>query len=208
MNRTRAYALGSALATAAVGASLALSASSANAAPAGKTITVTVQRPGIPDTTVGSTATGSFEDAQGRQTTDPAKSVYGPVWAIDNINNDKFQITPLGGDRYQVDRLANGTFVAFAQPNTGLSEVKPLNNVAGQLHGTNSYVVTSTTGPVGPVTSPEPLGASSTDVLRQLFPGLTKIDGGNTWVFAYHTGTSDMVQRYDTDPSTWGNITG
>lgn len=45
-------------------------------------------------------------------------------------------------------------------------------------------------------------------MLRQLFPGLTKIDGGNTWVFAYHTGTSDMVQRYDTDPSTWGNITG
>ena len=46
--------------------------------------------------------------------------------------------------------------------------------------------------------------------LEQLFPGLTEtgISGGNDWVFAYHAPGGSMTQRYDTDPTTWGNITG
>lgn len=208
MNRTRTYAVGSMLAAVAVGASLALVASSAGAAPVVKTITVTVQRPGVPDTTVGSTATGFYEGADGQVTTDQALSVYGPVWAIDNIT-DKFQVTSLGNHVYKVDRLAKGTFVAFAEPNTGLPTVTPLDNVKGKLSGMNSYVVTSSAGPdVSAVTSPEPLGTSSTDVLHQLFGADAVVTGGDTWVFGYHTKTSDMVQSYNTDPSVWGNITG
>jgi hypothetical protein len=31
---------------------------------------------------------------------------------------------------------------------------------------------------------------------------------GNLWVFTYKAHGQTMTQRYDTDPSTWGNITG
>jgi len=42
----------------------------------------------------------------------------------------------------------------------------------------------------------------------QLFPDASNISGGSDWVFAYHAAHGSMTQRYDTDPSTWGNITG
>ena len=51
-----------------------------------------------------------------RDDIDP-QSVYGPVWAIDDVT-DTYQVTPLGNDKYEVDRMVNGTFEAFAQPNT------------------------------------------------------------------------------------------
>ena len=120
-------------------------------------------------------------------------------------------MTPLGNHDYAVDRLVNGTFVAFAQPNTGLSTVSPLDAVKGQLHGTISYVVHSANGPDASALLPEQTVATGSHAqLRQLFPDITdsNISGGSDWVFAYHAAHGSMTQRYDTDSTTWGNITG
>jgi hypothetical protein len=186
------YVVGSVLAAVAVGASLALFASGAGAAPAGSTVNMTTQVSNVPDTTSGTVTSDSGTG-------------FGYVWAFDNVT-DKFQVKALGNGTYSVARQVNGTFDAFSEPNTGLPSDTPI-DVTGQLHGTISYVVTSTTGPVA-LPAQEPDGTSSSTILHQLFSGLTVIDGGNDWVFAYSTGTSRMVQRYDTDVSTWGNITG
>ena len=191
------------------GLALALSGT-AEAATVGRTVVASTHVAGVPDTTVSSTATGAYEDGSGHVTYNSNESVFGPVWAIDEITNT-FRVTPLGGGAYQVDRTVNGTYEGFAQPNTGLSTVKPLNDVSGQLHGTNSYVVHSTSGPDASKLRPEQAIATDTQAeLKQLFPGFTSMDGGNTWVFAYTADKagSRMVQRYDTAPSTWGNITG
>jgi hypothetical protein len=201
-----------------VGATLATSASaatqpavltSASVKPPAATVVASTHVAGVPDTTVGNT--GFYEDASGHVTTDPALSVYGPVWAIDDVT-DTYRVTPLGNDNYAVDRMVNGTFEAFAQPNSGLPTASPLNpSVKGQLHGTISYVVHSATGPVASHLAPEQvLGTGSHAQLLQLFPGSSEADisGGSDWVFAYHAAHGSMTQRYDTDPSTWGNITG
>jgi hypothetical protein len=190
-------------------------ATSASASTFGPTVVASTHAAGLPDTTVGSTATGSYEDANGNMTTVPTQSVYGPVWAIDNLK-ETYKVTPLGGDQYQVDRMVNGTFVAFAQPNTGSSVPSPLDAVEGQVHGTISYVVTSAVGPIGSLPADEPAVSAtqpptgSHAQLKQLFPGLQEsgIQGGNDWVFAYHTAHGSMTQRWNTDPTTWGNITG
>jgi hypothetical protein len=192
------------------GLALVLGGTSASAAPAARTVVASTHVPGVPDTTVGSAATGSYEDVNGQRTTDPALSVFGPVWAIDDITNT-FQVTPLGNNDYRVDRLVNGTFDAFAQPNTGSSTPAPLDGVTGQMHGTNSYTVRSANGPDASKLLAQQATATGTHAqLMQLFPDITdsNITGGNTWVFAYHTGGSTMVQRYDTAADTWGNITG
>jgi len=199
--------LGTALATAASASTMAttLSAVSPSA-----TVVASTHVAGVPDTTVGSTATGSYEDANGHMTTDPSQSVYGPVWTIDDVT-DTYHVSPLGNDNYAVDRMVNGTFVAFAQPNTGSSVVSPLNAVNGQVHGTISYVVHSLTGPdASKLPAEEPLATGSHAQLLQLFPGSSEADisGGSNWVFAYHAAHGSMTQRYDTDPTTWGNITG
>jgi hypothetical protein len=189
-----------------IGATLATSASAATL-PGTATVVASTHVAGVPDTTVGSTATGAYEDASGNVTYNPAQSVYGPVWAIDDVT-DTYHVTPLGNNQYAVDRQVNGTFVAFAQPNTGLSTVSPLDAVKGQLHGTISYVVTSVNGPVGSLPSQEPVATGSHAQRLQRFPDASSISGGNDWVFAYHAAHGSMTQRYDTDPSTWGNITG
>jgi len=193
-----------------IGATLATSASAATFGP---TVVASTHAAGLPDTTVGSTATGAYEDANGKVTYDPNKSVYGPVWAIDDLK-ETYKVTPLGGNQYEVDRMVNGTFVAFAQPNTGLATVSPLNAVDGQVHGTISYVVTSVNGPVGILPAEEPTVTASSPPtgshaqLMQLFPDATAINGGTDWVFAYHAAGGSMTQRWNTDSSTWGNITG
>jgi hypothetical protein len=203
--------LGATLATSASASTLPAAATlSASVLPSTATVVARTHVPGVPDTTVGSTATGSYEDANGNVTTNPTLSVYGPVWAIDDVTNT-YRVTPLGNNDYAVDRLVNGTFVAFAQPNTGLSTVSPLDAVKGQLHGTISYVVHSANGPDASALLPEQTVATGSHAqLRQLFPGITdsNISGGSDWVFAYHTAHGSMTQRYDTDSTTWGNITG
>ena len=107
--------------------------------------------------------------------------------------------------------MVNGTFEAFAQPNSGLPTASLLDpNVKGQLHGTISYVVHLGQRPRASALPPqEPTATGSHAQLMQLFPGTpSNISGGNDWVFAYHAAHGSMTQRYDTDPTTWGNITG
>jgi cytoskeletal protein RodZ len=211
MSRARNYLVGSVLAAVAVGASLALFASSAGAGPAGSTVTVSTQIQGAPDTSI--SPTGLCEAANGSVVSDPPLAdqlpcAFGPVWATDTYT-DKFQIKALGGGQYSVQRQANGTFTAFAQPNSGLSTPLLIDpSVTGQFHGTISYTVTSTHAPVAP-TSPEPVGTTgSSVVLHQIFGADAVISGGGDWVFAYNTANSRMVQAWNTAPATWGNITG
>ena len=202
--------LAAAAAPAALAAVLLGTAGQASAAvkPPTATIVASTHVTGVPDTTVGSVDTGRYEDANGQITDNPARSAFGPVWAIDNVT-DKWQVKPLGNGAYQVDRQVIGTFAAFAQPYAG--PVAPLfpSEVDGQMNGTNSYVVYSANGPQPQkLPAEEPTGTTSHDQLMQLFPDATKITGGDTWVFAYHAAHGSMTQRYDTLSDTWGNITG
>jgi hypothetical protein len=207
--RFRTIAAALAVPAALAGVLLTTTGASAAVKPPTATVVASTHIAGVPDTTVGSTATGAYEDANGHVTYDPTQSVYGPVWAIDDVT-DTYHVTPLGNNQYEVDRMVNGTFAAFAEPNTGLSTVTPLNGVSGQVHGTISYIVTSASGPVGNLPANEPIATGSHAQLMQLFPGITdsNISGGNDWVFAYHAAGGSMTQRWDTDASTWGNITG
>ena len=193
-----------------LGATLATSASAAVKPPTA-TVVASTHVAGVPDTTVGSVDTGFYEDANGQMTQNASQSVYGPVWAIDDVT-DTYHVTPLGNGNYAVDRMVNGTFQAFAQPNAGPVAPKLDPKVNGQIHGTNSYVVHSAAGPVGTLPSDEPLATGSHAQLMQLFPDIkgndSAISGGDTWVFAYHAAHGSMTQDYRTDPSTWGNITG
>jgi hypothetical protein len=207
MNRTRNYLVGSVLAAVAVGASLALFASSAGAAPAA-TVNASTQIQGAPDTSV--SPTGLCEAANGSVVSDQlGLCIFGPVWATDTYI-DKFQIKALGGGCYSVQRQANGTFTAFAQPNSGLSApVLIVPSVTGKFHGTISYTVCSSQGPIGTLPAKESIGTTGgSTVLYQIFGNTATITGGNDWVFAYSTATSRMVQAWNTDSSTWGNITG
>jgi hypothetical protein len=197
-----------------VGATLATSAGAStmattlSAVSPSATVVASTHVAGVPDTTTG--YTGAWEDGTGHVTYVEANSVFGPVWAIDDVT-DTYHVTPLGNNQYAVDRLVNGTFEAFAQPNSGQPTASPLSpSVKGQLHGTISYVVTSASGPVGNLPANEPTATGSHAQLLQLFPGSSEADisGGSDWVFAYHTAHGSMTQRWDTDPTTWGNITG
>ena len=112
------------------------------------------------------------------------------------------RVTPLGNGQYAVDRLVNGTFEAFAQPNAGLPAPKLDPGVKGQVHGTNSYVVTSAhrprrlaAAPGAAERRPAPTrssGSCSGASMTRPSPAAT------TWVFAYHTAHGSMTQRYDT----------
>lgn len=205
--------LGATLATSASAATQSAVLTSASVKPPTATVVASTHAAGLPDTTVGSVDTGFYEDATGHITQDPTKSVYGPVWAIDDLK-ETYKVTPLGGNQYEVDRMVNGTFQAFAQPNAGPVAPKLNPEVDGQVHGTISYVVTSVNGPVENLPAEEPTVTASSPPtgshaqLMQLFPDASNIAGGNDWVFAYHAAHGSMTQRYDTDPTTWGNITG
>ena len=111
--------LGATLATSASASTMATTLS-ASVKPATATVVASTHVASVPDTTVGSTATGFYEDASGHMTTDPSQSAFGPVWAIDDAT-DTYKVHSLGDGNYAVDRMVNGTFQAFAQPNTGLS---------------------------------------------------------------------------------------
>jgi hypothetical protein len=200
--------LGATLATSASAATQSAVLTSASVTPPTATVVASTHVAGAPDTTVGSTITGYYEDINGNVTTDPNASVYGPVWALDDVT-DTYHVTPLGNNQYEVDRMVNGTFDAFAQPNTNSSVPSLFSpDVKGQVHGTISYVVTSANGPVGILPADELPTAGGHAQLMQLFPDASNIAGGNDWVFAYHAAHGSMTQRYDTPSTTWGNITG
>jgi hypothetical protein len=201
--------LGATLATSASASTMATTLS-ASVKPATATVVASTHVAGVPDTTVGSVDTGVYEDINGNPTTDLSKSAFGPVWAIDDAT-DTYKVHSLGGNQYAVDRMVNGTFEAFAQPNAGPVAPKLDPEVNGQIHGTISYVVTSVGGPVASKLLPEQLpGTGSHAQLKQLFPDIqdSDISGGSDWVFAYHAAHGSMTQDYRTPSTTWGNITG
>ena len=150
--------LGATLTTSASASTMATTLS-ASGKPATATVVASTHVSGVPDTTTG--YTGSWEDANGQVTHVESQSVYGAVWAIDDVT-DTYHVTPLGNNQYAVDRMVNGTFEAFAQPNSGLPTASLLDpSVKGQVHGTISYVVTSVNGPVGNLPSQEPTATGS-----------------------------------------------
>jgi hypothetical protein len=99
MKRTPTSIVGSVLTTIAIGASLALFASSADAAPA-STFNASTQIQGAPDTSV--SPTGLCEAADGSVVSDQSgQCAFGPVWATDTYT-DKFQIKATATHTYSV----------------------------------------------------------------------------------------------------------
>jgi hypothetical protein len=183
-----------------LGATLATSASAAVKPPTA-TVVASAQEINVPDTTSG-TATST-------------PSPGGPVWAFDNVTKT-FRVTPDGNHSYTVEETVNGTFSAFDEPNTPSGAEVTLPNVTGQMHGTNTYTVQSDVAPDASGLNAQyddqqgAANISTGDLIKHIFgdnPSV-QVSGGDTWVFAYHAAHGSMTQRYDTLPSTWGNITG
>ena len=95
-----------------------------------KTYTAKITQTGVPDTT--------FSNNAGDAT---VNSGYGPVWAQDDIARN-ITISPAGPGLWTVTFVENGTYHAFADPNTGNSWTN-----VGNMHGTISYTVASTDAP-------------------------------------------------------------
>ena len=95
-----------------------------------QTYTGKVSQTGVPDTTFGGNAGPATE-----------YSDDGPVWASDDITRN-ITVTPAGPGLWTVTFVENGTYNAFADPNTGLAWSN-----TGNMHGTVSYTVSSATPP-------------------------------------------------------------
>lgn len=203
MKRILITAVASAAALAGTAAVAAPAMASNGSGPSTATVVASTQETNVPDTTSGTATTVS--------------SPGGPVWAYDNVTKT-FRVTPNGNGQYTVSEIVNGTFSAFDEPNTGSSTPTPI-NVDGQMHGTNTYYVSSTATPdpqgLAPQVNDNSGGAgsvSTSDLIAQIFhndPNAV-IGGGGNWVFAYHAAGGSMTQSYLTasTPLVWGNITG
>jgi len=101
-----------------------------SAAAVQQTYTGKVSETGVPDTTFGGNAGSATE-----------YSDNGPVWASDDITRN-ITVTPAGPGLWTVTFVENGTYNAFADPNTGLAWSN-----TGNMHGTVSYTVSSATPP-------------------------------------------------------------
>ena len=95
-----------------------------------QTYTGKVSQTGVPDTTFGGNAGPATE-----------YSDNGPVWASDDITRN-ITVTPAGPGLWTVTFVENGTYHAFADPNSGSAWTN-----TGNMHGTVSYTVASTTPP-------------------------------------------------------------
>jgi hypothetical protein len=139
---------------------------------------------------------------------------FGPVWAYDNITK-QFTVTQTGvnadgSHSYKVDLQVHGSFDSFSDPNTGLPYPTAL-DVTGSISGVNTYYVNSPTPPdPSAVPGQESDNTGTGTILDQLFHSQeTAVPGtnsGNWWVFKYQHAGNVMIQRYDTAPSTWGDV--
>ena len=168
------------------------------------TVTATTSQVNSPDTT---TCTTSILAPNAQY-----PNSYGPVWALDTVQKS-FRITSLGSGNYAVSESVSGFFRAFSQPNnTALCNVNnPLvPQVSGTLYGVNTFTVSSPNAPSARfLPRQEPAGYGTSAMLTAIFGGNATVGGGDTWVFTYvGPGRGNtMTQRYNTAPSTWGNIT-
>jgi len=204
-------------------ATLGATAASASTQPATATVVASTHETNVPDTTSGTATSQS--------------SPGGPVWARDDVTKT-FRVTPTGVtpgglNTYTVTETVNGTFTAFDEPNTATAadiaagipgpEVALNPNVTGQMHGTNTYTVTSNVAPDAaglPAlvndqngTANGGNGYSTSDLITDLFGGPAnaanvQVGGGDNWVFAYHAAGGSMTQAWNTPTTAWGNITG
>jgi hypothetical protein len=139
---------------------------------------------------------------------------FGPVWAYDNITK-QFTVTQTGvnadgSHSYKVDLQVHGSFDSFSDPNTGLPYPTAL-DVTGSVSGVNTYYVNSPTPPdPSAVSGQEPDNTGTGTILDQLFhsqeTAVPDTNSGNWWVFKYQHAGNVMIQRYDTAPSTWGDV--
>jgi len=124
-----------------------------------QTYTAKVSQTGVPDTTFGSNAGKATESSDS-----------GPVWAADNITRN-ITITPSGPGQWTVTFVENGQYNAFADPNTGNAWTN-----TGNMHGTVSYTVASTTPPNManlPASLPGMVDQNGTQVVPGTVPDLT-----------------------------------
>lgn len=139
----------------------------AGAAP--KTVTAVTHSSNHPDTT----------SVSGSCTVD---SPGGPVWAYDNLSL-KFSVTPTGDpNTYSVTITANGSFSAFADPNTGACLT-----TRGSVDGSLSEVVSSATAP-DPSNLPAQSDGSLSQgaLLNQLFGSSTTFVSGGHYSYTYN----------------------
>jgi hypothetical protein len=177
MNRTRNYLVGSVLTAVAVGASMALFASSAGAATS-NAISANTHAANHDDTT---SVSGNATIA----------SPGGPVWAYDNL---KVAITATPANatdgNYLVVLTVTGSFAGFANPRTadelataGLPAVPAPGDTlisSGSIKGTYNLTVQSATPPKASNLAPQQdptTGLGS--MVNQLFGGSATVSGGN-----------------------------
>jgi hypothetical protein len=181
MSRARMYIAGSVLVAVAVGASLALFASGAGAAPASKTVqTFLSQRP---DTT-NSPTQGACGDSLG-----------GYVWALDTMKRTT-SITQVSPGNYRATVTDKGTFQAFATSDNCIAA-----SIPGNLNGgfVEDFQATPnfagyTGGARGHYTGSEP--ASSGGWLAYLFagdPAFSGSIGDYSWTYAATDGSGDVM---------------
>jgi len=142
-----------------------------------QTYTGKVSQTGVPDTTsVGGGATVNNDSNQ--------FGPIGPVWAYDNITRN-VQVSPAGPGQWTVSFVENGTYSAFADPNTAASWIN-----TGNMHGTISYTVQSDNAPK--IAALAQANGSAVDgttvhghgyIINLLFPGAPVVGYGP---YSYH----------------------
>ena len=148
-----------------------------------QTYTGKVSQTNVPDTTSVDTT------VPGISTENNDSSLYGPigpVWAHDDITRN-ITVTPSGPGLWTVTFVENGTYNAFADPNTGLAWSN-----TGNMHGTVSYQVASNTPPKM-ANLPANLSGSEAGkvhghgyIIGLLFPGNQDYQGVTGGPYSYH----------------------
>jgi len=97
----------------------------------------------------------------------------GTVWAYDNLS-ERFTVTPLGDNKYDVQLTSSGSFSAFADPTTGLSA-----SFSGSTNTT--YDLGTVTGTPDPSALPAqmPDGSGISAAIHALFGSGATFPGGS-----------------------------
>jgi hypothetical protein len=122
-------------------------------------------------------------------------SANGNVWAYDNLARH-FTVTPENGPgNYQVTITDNGSFAAFAEPNSpDLSTFHPI-SANGSVRGTITYDVQSSNTPdPSALPAQEPGDVSTSDMISALFGGQASIVGGGAYTYTYKAGGDTYTQ--------------
>lgn len=109
-------------------------------------------------------------------------SPNGPVWAYDNLSL-RFNVVPESTPgNYSVTIYGNGSFAAFADPNTG-----DCANTRGSVDGWLNLEVSSPTAPdPAALPSQEPGDVSQGQMVSQLFDGNSTVIGGGHYSYTYN----------------------